>query len=107
MKYSSGKGRRRTDSRPKKRAAAPLPAPPPQPPSCCRSSASASPGSPAMKLLDPDPELPEPAYALLDRGVSREQRRDPAAAERLDDVERLGRLADLHRARPRPRLPRL
>src|SRR6185503_21297362 len=79
-----------------------LSTPPPQPPSCCRSSAS-----PEREVLVSDAQCPQPADALLDRGVGREQGGHPATAERLDDEQRLGGGVDLHRHRLGPRLQAL
>src|SRR3954452_19347322 len=47
-------------------------------------------------LAEARAHLTEAPYPLLDRRVRREKARDAAARERLHDVQRLGRLVDLH-----------
>src|SRR6185436_13196119 len=74
-----------------------LSTPPPQPPSCCRSSAS-----PEREVLVSDAQCPQPADALLDRGVGLEQGGHPASAEGRDVEQRLDGGVDLLRHRRRP-----
>src|SRR6476620_4240366 len=54
---------------------------------------------PPSRLNQAWTHLPQPADALLDRGVGREEVCDPLAGERLDNVERRRRGGDLHRDR--------
>src|SRR5687768_830767 len=53
----------------------------------------------AAALDERGAHLAQAPHALLDRRVGREELRDATARERLDDVERLRGLVDLHRDR--------